>query len=446
MNYDLTTGSITGKIIRFSIPLMAGNLLQQFYNLADTLIVGRYIGSDALAAVGSSYTLMTFLTSIILGLCMGSSAYFSIQFGKKDNERLKNGMFLSFCIIGIFSLVLNILVFAAMNPIISFLNIPISIVPLIKEYLIWIFAGIMATFLYNYFANLLRAVGNSFVPLIFLGVASVLNIILDLLFVVVFHSGVAGAAIATVISQYIAGMGIAVYCYLEFPQLHIDRSNVKWNKTILKDVFGLSFLTCVQQSVMNFGILLVQGLVNSFGTVVMAAFAAAVKIDTIAYMPVQDFGNAFSTFVAQNYGAGKYKRIEKGIRSSVICVFLFCSVISLAVCIFAKQLMGIFISPADTEIILCGVGYLRIEAAFYFGIGLLFMLYGYYRAVNKPGMSVVLTICSLGIRVVLAYALSANQAIGVSGIWAAIPIGWFIADLVGVVYYLKKRNSIYYTE
>ena len=193
---------------------------------------------------------------------------------------------------------------------------------------------------------------------------------------------------------------------------------------------------------MNFGILMVQGLVNSFGTVVMAAFAAAVKIDSFAYMPVQDFGNAFSTYIAQNYGARKGERIRKGIKSAVIVSFLFCLVISFLVFTFARPLMTIFIEADQVEIIRVGVGYLRIEGAFYFGIGFLFLFYGFYRAVNLPGMSVVLTVISLGTRVLLAYLLSAVPAIGVTGIWAAVPIGWGLADLAGAVYYIRYRKKL----
>ena len=199
--------------------------------------------------------------------------------------------------------------------------------------------------------------------------------------------------------------------------------------------WAISFLTCLQQSVMNLGILMVQGLVNSFGTVVMAAFAAAVKIDSFAYMPVQDFGNAFSTFVAQNYGAGKEDRIKKGIKKAVSLSVGFSLCISAVVFIFARPLMMIFIRPEETAILNAGVEYLRIEGAFYCGIGCLFLLYGYYRAVKKPGMSLVLTIISLGTRVALAYALSAIPQIGVTGIWWSVPIGWGLADLVGFLYY-----------
>ena len=174
----------------------------------------------------------------------------------------------------------------------------------------------------------------------------------------------------------------------------------------------------------------------------MAAFAAAVKIDSFAYMPVQDFGNAFSTYVAQNYGAGQTDRIRKGIRSAGLCSAAFCIVISVLVCAFAAPLMGIFIDPVETAILAAGVHYLHIEGACYLGIGILFLLYGYYRAVNQPQMSVVLTIASLGTRVALAYLLSATP-LGVTGIWLSVPIGWALADAIGIGYYLKKRRAKY---
>ncbi len=442
MRGDLTEGDITKKLLLFALPLMAGNLLQQMYNVADTLIVGRFLGADALAAVGSSYTLMVFLTSILLGLCMGSSAFFSIQFGRKDMERLRTSFALSFLLIGAAALLLNLLSFAGLDWIIRALQVPREVVGLMREYLFCIFFGIPATFLYNYFANLLRAVGDSVTPLLFLGVAAVMNIALDLVFVLVFRWGVTGAAAATVLSQYASGLGILLYYLLRFPELRVARRHIRWDGGIVREIAGLSVLTCVQQSIMNLGILMVQGLVNSFGKVVMAAFAAAVKIDSFAYMPVQDFGNAFSTFIAQNYGARKAERIRRGIKSAALSAFAFCAAISLAVCALARPLMGLFVDAGDTVIIEAGVGYLRIEGAFYFGIGLLFLLYGFYRAVKMPGMSVVLTVFSLGTRVALAYALSAVPALGVTGIWMSVPIGWALADAVGVLYYWRNRTRI----
>ena len=443
MQKNLTQGPITKTLVFFALPMIGGNMLQQLYNIADTLIVGRFIGSGALAAVGSSYTLMTFLTSILLGLCMGSGAVFSIRYGEGDMEKLHESLGASFVLILAVAAVLNLEVFLLIDPIMYLLQVPEEIYAMMREYLWVIFWGILATFLYNYFACLLRAVGNSVAPLIFLAVSSVMNIVLDLWFVLGFHWGVAGAAFATVLSQYVSGIGLAVYTYWKTPEFRIQPRYLKPKPALLKEIGQFSFLTSVQQSVMNLGILMVQGLVNSFGTVIMAAFAAAVKIDSFAYMPAQEFGNAFSTFVAQNYGAGKSGRIREGIKKAVLMSVGFCLVISLLVFIFARPLMTIFVDPSETEILAAGVEYLRIEGAFYCGIGCLFLLYGLYRAIKRPGMSVVLTIFSLGTRVVLAYGLSAIDFIGVTGIWWSVPIGWALADLVGFLYYKKNKKKLF---
>lgn len=224
-----------------------------------------------------------------------------------------------------------------------------------------------------------------------------------------------------------------IYYFVSGGNLRVKKADMKWDKKIFKELASLSSLTCIQQSIMNFGILMVQGLVNSFGTAVMAAFAAGVKIDTLAYSPVQDFGNAFSSFVAQNYGAHKKDRVKKGVKSAGIMVICFCAVISLLVCLLGSQLMTVFIDKGNVEVIAIGVKYLRIEGACYIGIGILFMLYGYFRAVDKPVMSIILTVISLGVRVALAYLLVYFTALGETGIWMSIPIGWALADIVGIV-------------
>ena len=442
MQRELTSGSVTGAMLRFALPMILGNLLQQLYNIADTIVVGRALGADALAAVGSAYTLMTFLTSILLGLCLGSGAFFSMCFGARDEERLRGGVFAAFVLIGAVAVLINAAVYALTDPILRFLRTPQAVYGLMRDYVTVVFAGILATFLYNFFASLLRAVGNSTVPLLFLAVSALLNVGLDLLLVLVIPWGVRGAALATVLAQWIAGAGLTAYALARFPALRPARRHMRLRRSVVRDIVQLSSLTCVQQSVMNFGILMVQGLVNSFGPAVMAAFAAAVKIDSFVYMPVQDFGNAFSTFVAQNYGAGRTERIRRGIRSAATAATAFCLVVTALVCAFAGPLMRIFVGAGEEEIVAIGVGYLRIEGAFYCGIGWLFLLYGLYRAVKRPGMSVVLTAISLGTRVALAYLLSAIPAVGVAGIWAAVPIGWLLADATGVGYYLRRRARL----
>ena len=317
MNRDLTKGSVLKSMLLFSIPMILGDLLQQCYNIVDTLIVGQFLGKNALASVGSSFTLMTFITSIILGLCMGSGALFSIRYGQKDEKGLQEDVCASFFFIALITFILTVISYIFLNQLSVFLHVPHEVWGDMKGYLIVIFIGIPAIFLYNYFASYLRAIGNSMIPLIFLAISAILNIGLDLFFVIVLKLGVEGAAIATVISQYLSGIGISIYSLIKNMQV---RAIMKLQYLHLKrvhKVISFSVLTCIQQSVMNLGILMVQGLVNSFGTVVMAAFAAAVKIDAFAYMPVQDFGNAFSTFIAQNYGAKEKMRIQSGLKSAV---------------------------------------------------------------------------------------------------------------------------------
>lgn len=439
---NLTEGKILKTMLIFAFPMIMGNLLQQIYNIADTMVVGRFLGAEALAAVGSAYTLMTFLTSVIIGLCMGSGAVFSIAYGAGNQQELKKSMWVSFVFVGIVTIIMNAAVFVWTEPILRLLQIPEEVYPLMHQYIRIIFSGILFVFLYIFFACLLRAVGNSVVPLWFLAVSSVLNIILDLWFVAGLGKGVEGAAAATVIAQMTAGLGIAVYTLWKVPVLRIEKQYMHMEKAILNRVMQYSVLTCAQQSVMNFGILMIQGLVNSFGTVIMAAFAVAVKIDTLAYMPAQEFGNAFSLFVSQNFGAKKYDRIRKASGMAVKVSVGFCLVISVIVWIFAAPLVEIFLTDPQPAIVSAGVNYLHIEGAFYWGIGCLFLLYGLYRGIEKPVMSLILTILSLGTRVALAYLLAPRPQFGVNAIWWAIPVGWILADLTGYIYYLKIRKNL----
>ena len=439
---NLTEGKILKTMLIFALPMILGNLLQQVYNIADTMVVGRFLGAEALAAVGSAYTLMTFLTSVIIGLCMGSGAVFSIAYGAGNQQELKKSIWVSFVFVGIVTIVMNATVFIWTRPILRLLQIPEEVYPLMYQYIRIIFSGILFVFLYNFFACLLRAVGNSVVPLWFLAISSVLNIILDLWFVAGLGKGVKGAAAATVIAQMAAGLGISVYTLWRVPVLRIEKQYMRMEKSVLNRVMQYSVLTCAQQSVMNFGILMIQGLVNSFGTVIMAAFAVAVKIDTLAYMPAQEFGNAFSLFVSQNFGARKYERIRKASGMAVKVSVSFCLVISVIVWIFAASLVEIFLTDPQPAIVSAGVNYLHIEGVFYWGIGCLFLLYGLYRGMEKPVMSLVLTVISLGTRVALAYLLAPMPQFGVNAIWWAIPVGWILADLTGFVYYLRIRKNI----
>ena len=428
-------------MLAFAGPMIVGNLLQQCYNIADTLIVGKYLGADALAAVGSAYTLMTFLTSILIGLCMGSGAVFSLQYGRRDLRSLRKSLVVSFGFTGGIAVVLSALALLLVDVILKVMQVPAEITGMMREYVWIVFWGIFFVFLYNFFAYLLRALGNSFVPLCFLGISAVLNIGLDLLFVMRFEWEIAGAAAATVAAQCFSGVGIGIYTWFHEKSLRPGRKQLRVERETVSEIVRFSTASCIQQSVMNFGILMIQGLVNSFGPAVMAAFAAAVKIDSFAYMPAQEFGNAFSLFISQNHGAGKGERVKEGTRAAIRISVLFCLIISAAVFVSAASLMQIFVRASETEIIAKGVCYLRIEGACYCGIGVLFLLYGYFRGIGKPEMSIVLTVISLGTRVLLAYLLAPIPPIGEIGIWCAIPIGWILADLTGVLCIRKESRQ-----
>lgn len=436
---DMTKGNEAKSIVKFAIPLSLGNLFQQVYNLTDTLIVERFAGSNALAAVGSTYSLMVFITSLIIGLCIGASVVFSKFYGSKDFDSLQKSFVFSFVLIGSFAIILNFLSLFYLDPILNLVQIPKEILNLSTSYTYTVFWGIFFVFLYNYYSAVFRSLGNSTTPLIFLIIATVINIILDLVFVIKFGLGVFGAGLATLIAQVFSGVGLAVACHKNLKISRIKKENLLFDKKIGKEILNFSTLSSIQQSVMNFGILLIQALVNSFGVTVMAGFACAVKIDTLAYVPVQDFGNAFSTFIAQNLGAGKYERISNGSKVSFKILTLICIPISIIVFIFAPNLMKIFLDHGSQDVIDVGVTYLRIEGAFYVLIGYLFLFYGIFRGWGKPFMSIVLTVASLGTRVLISYSLAPNPNFGVKAIWWSIPIGWLLADIIGYVKMKKEK-------
>lgn len=442
---SLTSGNVRTSMILFSLPMIAGNLLQQLYNIVDTLIVGRFLGVIPLSAVGTSYPLMVLLTSIVLGLCMGSGVVCSIFYGSSETDDLKSSIFNSFVFIAIITIILNVSVVLLLDPLLVWMKVPAEALEDTRLYLSIIFLGIGFTSLYNFCATVVRSIGNSVAPLIFLAIASVLNIVLDIFFISGLHMGVDGAAWATILSQAVSAIGMLLYLIFKKPELLPKRQHCRLNRSILKRIIQNSVLTSIQQSIMNLGILMIQGLVNSFGVAAMAAFAAAVKIDSFAYMPAQDFGNAFSTFIAQNFGAKKHTRIHEGIRVASVLSFVFCLVVSGLVALFASPLLQIFIDGSETEILNIGVTYLRIEGVCYVGIGILFLLYGLYRGLEQAQMSIVLTVLSLGTRVVLAYLL-APTSLGLIGIWIAIPVGWFLADAVGIVYFFKIRHKLQHLE
>lgn len=438
MARDLVHGPIVKSMLLFALPLTMGNLLQQLYNITDTAIVGRFVGSDALAAVGSAYSLMTFVTSIIIGLCLGSTSLFSLYYGRGDKKRFCMTFSASFVVIAIASAVLMTVCLLFNDSIVRLLNTPAEVEGMLSSYLFIIYLGLPAVFMSNFLSAVLRSTGESRIPLVYYAISVVLNIFLDLLYVLVLHEGVAGAAMATVISQYVSAILLLAHTLVRNRDLYPGIGQWRPSASDCIDVVHYSFVTCLQQSVMNFGILMVQGLVNSFGVTVMAAFAAGVKIDSFAYLPVQDFGNAYSVFISQNRGAGREDRIVRGTRGALVLTVCFAIALSLLVNLFASSLFGLFMDRGEVKIMEIGVGYLRLEGSFYVGIAILFLLYGHFRAVGRPSVSLLLTAISLGLRVLLSYVLA--PTFGYRLIWISIPVGWALADIAGYVIYRRDMR------
>lgn len=430
MQQDLTRGPIFSGLLRFCLPLIAGNLLQQLYNVVDTWVVGRCLGAAALAAVGSAFSLIVLLTSMILGLCMGAGVVFSQLYGAGDLEGMRRAMGTAFTLTAVCCGALTLGACLLLSPILRWMNVPAEVLPGLRTYLRIVLPGMLAAFLYNYMAAAVRSVGNSVIPLMFLAVSTVTNILLDLLAVPVLGLGIAGAAWATLIAQALAAAGITIYAFAAMRQLLPARRHLRPDRSLLARIASVSLLTSLQQSIMNFGILMIQSLVNSFGVTVMAAFAACVKIDAFAYAPAQDFANGYATFISQNAGAKKPRRIRQGVKVAFMVSLCFCAAVSALVGVFAAPLVGLFVGPDSAEAIAVGVHYLRTEGLCYVGIGALFLFYATYRGAERAGMSVVLTVISLGLRVLLAYTLA--PVFGVDAIWWAIPIGWLAADLTGL--------------
>ncbi len=437
---NLREGGIISSMLLFSLPIILGNIFQQAYNLADTLIVGRFLGAGALAAVGSAYTLMTFLNSLLTGLSMGAGTLFSISYGRGDISGMRKDIYNSAVLFSVLAVVLTAVCYLFTDRILALLRTPPELLEDERKYIKVIFSGIIFVFLYNYSSYILRSRGDSSTPLWFLIFPALLNIVLDLVFIITLGRGVKGAAEATVISEGVSGIGITVYLLVSQKDLLPRKDERKLEGRRMGTILRYSFLTSIQQSIMNFGILMIQGLVNSFGTVVMASFAAAVKIDTLAYTPSQEFGSAYSIFISQNLGSGKTERIRKGTKGAFIVSAAFSLVISAVIYLFAPVFMSFFVDPGETAVISGGVRYLRIEGSFYIGIGILFLLYGYYRGIGRPGWSIVLTVISLGLRVLLAYTLSPFS--GETAIWCSIVIGWITADITGLIAMKKiKMNA-----
>ena len=438
---DLTKGKPSALILSFALPIFLGNLLQLTYSLVDTRIVGSFLGEDALAAVGATSTLSGLIIGFLLGLSNGFAIITAQKFGAKNIADMKKSFAMSLVIGTGISILFTIAGLLFLKPILHFLNVPKHLVPVAKGYIAIIIAGLLATFLYDACAATLRAIGDAVTPLIILAISVALNIVGDLFFVVVLKTGVKGAAIATVLAQIIAFVICWIYMIRKYEILRLQKEEFKDPSPIMvKEMISAGMSMGFMSSLVNIGTLTLQTAINKLGKDIIIAHTAARKITEIFMIMFSVFGQTMATYCGQNYGAGNHERIRRGTKDAFALSAAFSIVISLLVNLFAHPLMQIFVKASEMEVIAIGVQYLRLEGSFYLGIGWLFLLYGYYRAVKRAEMSVVLTVISLGMRVALAYLFSAT-ALGVAGIWIAIPIGWALADMTGLFFLRRAFRS-----
>jgi len=439
MLIDMTKGSETKHIIVFAVPMFIGNIFQQLYNMVDAIVVGKFIGKDALASVGTSFPIMFFLVAMVMGLSMGASVIISQLYGAGHYKKVKHAVSTTFMFLLICAVVITIAGLLASRGLLKLLQTPEEIINDAATYLKIIFSGIIFMFVYNTISAILRGLGDSKTPLYFLIIASLLNIGLDILFVTAFKMGVEGVAWATIISQAVSATLCIIYVYAKVELLKIQPEDMIFDKDLFIKSVKLGIPASIQQTVVSVSMMALQGLVNSYGVITIAAYTAASKIDSIAMMPIMNLGLATSTFTAQNIGAGEIGRVRRGYRRSLAMVTICCIITSAVILLFRSNLMSIFIDSKDIEVIAQGNDYITVVSFFYILMGLMFVTNGVIRGSGDMTVSMVSTVASLGTRIIAAYILSSVSTIGYKGIWWSIPIGWTLGAFIAMFRYRSGK-------
>lgn len=435
---DMTVGSPGRKLFSFAVPMVVGNLFQQLYNIVDSVIVGKFVGSSALAAVGASTSITFLFVAIATGLSIGSSVVISQYFGAKRFGQMKTAIWTILISAFVLSFVLMLVGVFGSVPILRFMNTPGNILKDAASYLQIYFYGIIFLFSYNMLTAVFNALGDSRKPLYFLMFTSALNIGLDMLFVVGFSMGVAGAALATTISQGLSAVLSFAVLLVKLKKMDIEEESSFFSGQILATTCRIAVPSMLQQSIVSIGMICVQTLVNSYGEVVMAGYTAATKIDSIAIMPMVNVGSAMSTFTAQNIGAKKPERIKKGIRAALAMTAGIALTVTLILFLFGDVFIGCFVSSnSDPGVIRVGVEYLRVVSVFYIVMGTMNSFNGILRGAGDVKIFMASTLCNFSCRVLFAYGLS--WFIGQQAIWWAIPIGWFCGVSVAFLRYRSGK-------
>lgn len=436
MAKDLTKGNEGKLILQFAIPMLLGNIFQQLYNVIDSVIVGKFLGKEALAAVGASFPIIFMLISLVVGITMGSTVIISQCYGAKNYERIRLAISTMYLFMFFASIVVASVGIGFAPDIFRLMQLPQEILPQATTFLRIYFIGLPAFFGYNAVSAFLRGLGDSKTPLYFLIISTLVNIILDLLFIAVFHWGIAGAAIATIISQ--AGAFISAVWWLNRTSrlMHISLNQLKFDKKIFIQSIQIGLPTGLQQTIVAIGMMALMGIVNGFGTSVIAAYTVVGRIESLATLPAMNFSMAISTFVGQNLGAGRLDRVKTGLRATLKLSMLFSLIISAFVVIFGSFIMTMFTS--DAEVIRTGHEYLIITGCFYVLFSTMFTFTGLFRGAGDTLIPMFFTLFSLWlVRIPLAYLFSTIW--GTHGIWWAIPIGWLSGVVLAISYYKSGR-------
>jgi putative MATE family efflux protein len=433
---DLTSGDETKLIVAFALPMLIGNVFQQFYNMVDSWVVGNFVGTEALAAVGVSFPILFLVVAMVMGMAMGSNVLIAQYYGAKDYARVRSAIDTTYLVLFWSSVILTAAGVAAVDPILALLRVPAELRPQAGLYLRIIFSGLVMTFGYNGVGAILRGLGDSKTPLYMLIASTILNVVLDLVFVVVFGWGVAGVAWATVIAQGVSFLGCLVYLNRTHELLRTNFLSLRFDRDIFLQSLRIGLPSGAQQTLVACGMMFMTAVVNGFGTTVMAGFSAASRIDSFASMPAMNIGMALSSFVGQNLGAGKVDRARRGFRSALLIGVGITAVMVAALYFFGGSLVGIFTD--DAAVIAVGSRYLRIVAPFFFLFTAMFVTNGLIRGAGEAIVPLVSTILAMWlIRVPAAVLFS--RLWGEVGIWWAMPTGWALGMCISLGYYRSGR-------
>ena len=429
---SMTEGSEARHIIRFTLPLLAGNLLQQLYNVADTIIVGRYLGDEALAAVGATGSITYFFYTLCLGLAIGAGVIISQYFGAGLMQRMRSAIFNSAVVTAVFGVVISIVSVLLAERVLILLDTPEELLPMSAEYMQIAVGGTVCVAAYNWIFSVMRSLGDAKTPLIFLGVASVLNVGLDLLFVIVFQWGVGGAATATVASQGVSALLCIVWAFWKNENIRLSREDmkVKLSECLLCIRTGIPI--AVQNGMISVSMIAIQSVTNGFGKTVMAAYTSTMRIEQFIQQPFTSMNAALAAFTGQNIGAGKQDRAIKGLRSTLVMSSIFGLAVAVIFMFASPVLVGCFVTGKET--IAIGAAGLRMTACFYIALGVIHVTRGFLNGAGDTGYAVVNGLTEVIVRVSLSVILT-RTALGYWGIWITTCVTWFATAVVSLIRY-----------